>query len=170
RPKVSDDPGLMTRVFGTNRLIPVASPQYLLRQKIPQKPAELAALDTISSLRDPLGRDATWQFVQTDGATEAVTHTPKLFCHDLGVQLEAARQGVGAALLPEPVANPLLRTGHLVRLLPGWASSTEILFAVCPTRRGMLPSVRAFLDYIAEHLPPALGLRPLSPRPTDSPS
>lgn len=168
RPKVSDDPGLITRVFGKNRLIPVASPAYLHNHAAPTVPTDLAGLDTISSLRDAFFRDATWQFVRAGGEAATVTHTPKLFCHDLGVQLEAARQGVGVALLPEPVAAPLLHRGQLVRLLPAWASSTEILFAVCPTRRGMLPSVRAFLDYIAEHLPTALGLRPLDHDPIDN--
>ena len=161
RPRVSDDPGLMTRVFGTNCLIPVASASYLQGRALPTRPEELERHDTVGSLRDPSGREAVWHFVRADGLTASVLHTPKLFCHDLRVQLEAMLQGVGVALLPAPLVNPLLGSGQVVRLLSDWSSTTEIIFAVCPTRRGMLPSVRAFLEYVAQRLPQVLGLTPL---------
>ncbi len=162
RPRASDDPGLVTRIFGTTCLIPVASTAYANRRVLPTVPEELARHETIGSLRDPSGREAVWHFVRADGHAASVLHTPRLFCHDLRVQLEAMLQGVGVALLPAPLVKPLLGSGQVVRLLADWTSTTEIIHAVCPTRRGMLPSVRAFLEYVAQHLPQVLGLTPPS--------
>lgn len=161
RQRISDDPGLVTRTFGTTRLVPVASATYLHGKPHPTMPDALERLETISSLRDQFGREAVWHFVREGGHSASVHHEPKLFCQDLRVQLEAALQGVGVALLPEPLVQTVLRAGEVVRLLPEWSSTEEIIHAVYPTRRGMLPSVRAFLDYIAEHLPRVLGLQPL---------
>lgn len=159
RASLDEDPGLVARVFGDTRLVLVASVPYLRGRPSPETPADLRRMDTISSLRDPFGRDAEWRFEDDEGGIATVQHTPKLFCQDLGVQVQAALQGIGVALVPEPVVKPALLSGELVQLLPQWTSSKEILHAVYPTRRGMLPSLRAFLDYMAEHLPPSLGLR-----------
>lgn len=43
-----------------------------------------------------------------------------------------------------------LAAGTLVSLLPDWAPRREIVHAVFPSRRGVLPSVRALIDYLAE--------------------
>jgi DNA-binding transcriptional LysR family regulator len=67
---------------------------------------------------------------------------------------------LGVALLPEPIVRSALMAGELVQLLPQWASAEEIIHAVYPTPRGMLPSVKAFLGYLAQELPVALGLQP----------
>jgi len=37
----------------------------------------------------------------------------------------------------------------LIRLLPDWAPRKEIVHAVFASRRGLLPSVRALLDFLA---------------------
>jgi DNA-binding transcriptional LysR family regulator len=43
-----------------------------------------------------------------------------------------------------------LADGRLVRVLEGWAPPREIVHAVLPSRRGMMPAVRALLDFLAE--------------------
>ncbi|MNT10467.1 LysR substrate binding domain protein [compost metagenome] len=43
-----------------------------------------------------------------------------------------------------------LAEGSLVRLLPEWPPRPEILHVVFPSRRGLLPSVRALVDHLAE--------------------
>ena len=41
-------------------------------------------------------------------------------------------------------------SGQLVRLLPQWEIKREIIHLVFPTRRGLLPSVRALIDYLVQ--------------------
>ncbi|MGQ2958693.1 MULTISPECIES: LysR family transcriptional regulator, partial [Rhizobium/Agrobacterium group] len=43
-----------------------------------------------------------------------------------------------------------LQAGRLVTVLPDWRPSNEIVHAVFPSRRGLLPSVRALLDFLAD--------------------
>ncbi len=42
-----------------------------------------------------------------------------------------------------------LASGRLVDVLPNWAPKSRIVHAVFPSRRGLLPSVRALLDHLA---------------------
>ena len=39
---------------------------------------------------------------------------------------------------------------ELVALLDGWEPKREIIHAVFPSRRGLLPSVRALVDFLTE--------------------
>jgi DNA-binding transcriptional LysR family regulator len=43
-----------------------------------------------------------------------------------------------------------LASGDLLRLLPDWAPRADIAHAVFASRRGLLPSVRALIDFLAE--------------------
>ena len=59
---------------------------------------------------------------------------------------------MGIALLPESAAEDFLKSGQLVQILPEWKAPHGILHAVYPSRRGLLPAVRVFIDYLVEHL------------------
>jgi DNA-binding transcriptional LysR family regulator len=83
---------------------------------------------------------------------ESVNVQPTLATGDFGVLVGAASAGVGIALLPEPNCAKELEAGSLVRVLPGWNVAGGILHLVFPSRRGMLPSVRAVIDFLAEAL------------------
>jgi DNA-binding transcriptional LysR family regulator len=65
----------------------------------------------------------------------------------------AALAGLGVARLPEAVVREDLESRALVRVLPGWNIPQGLLHVVFPTRRGLLPAVRALIDYLAETLP-----------------
>ena len=79
-----------------------------------------------------------------------------MVCHDFAVLRSAALAGLGIARLPEIVVRADLRSGALSRVLPEWNSPQGILHVVFPSRRGLLPAVRAFTDFLAERLPPMM--------------
>jgi DNA-binding transcriptional LysR family regulator len=60
----------------------------------------------------------------------------------------AAIAGVGVVRLPLLVVSDEIRNGQLVHLLPRWAPKRYVVHAVYPSKRGLLPSVRALLDYL----------------------
>ncbi|HWW57628.1 MAG TPA: LysR substrate-binding domain-containing protein [Sphingopyxis sp.] len=60
------------------------------------------------------------------------------------------RLRAGAARLPTLVVWDDLQAGRLVTVLPDWRPSKEIVHAVFPSRRGLLPSVRALLDFLGD--------------------
>ena len=43
--------------------------------------------------------------------------------------------------------------GLRLRVLPDWAPQPAIVHAVFPSRRGLSPAVRRFLDYLGESMP-----------------
>jgi DNA-binding transcriptional LysR family regulator len=77
-------------------------------------------------------------------------------CHDFIVLRAAVLAGLGIARLPESVVREDLRRGALVRVLPQWNSPQGIAHIVFPSRRGLLPAVRSFIDFLAERLPGVL--------------
>ena len=59
------------------------------------------------------------------------------------------------ALLPDSIVQDYLKSGELVRVLPEWKAPHGILHAVYPSRRGLLPAVRVFIDYLVDSFNPA---------------
>ena len=63
--------------------------------------------------------------------------------------LHAALEGVGIVKLPSMVADDPIASGKLVNVIPGWSPTAGIVHAVFPSRRGLLPSVRGLIDFLA---------------------
>jgi hypothetical protein len=64
-----------------------------------------------------------------------------------------ARDGIGITLLPETVCADAVRRGELEVVLPQWRLPQGIFHAVFASRRGLLPAVRVFIDFLAERVP-----------------
>jgi DNA-binding transcriptional LysR family regulator len=62
----------------------------------------------------------------------------------------AALQGVGVVQLPLLMLTEELEKGSLIQVLSEWVPRREIIHVVFPSRRGLLPSVRALIDFLAE--------------------
>lgn len=60
----------------------------------------------------------------------------------------AALRGVGVCQFPAFVVRDDPKAGRLIDVLPDWAPRAGIIHAAFPSRRGLLPSVRALLDFL----------------------
>jgi DNA-binding transcriptional LysR family regulator len=60
---------------------------------------------------------------------------------------------MGIVALPAYVCKRELRSGELTRVLPGWLAGESTFTALLPHRRGLLPAVKIFVDYLARYLP-----------------
>jgi DNA-binding transcriptional LysR family regulator len=110
-------------------------------------PADLQGLPSLDL--GPPRRDHQWQLERADGRTAAVVHHPRLVTDDMAALSEAAMAGVGVVQLPTMAVWQHIEAGRLVHMLPEWRPRAGIIHAVFPSRRGLLPSVRAFLDFLA---------------------
>jgi DNA-binding transcriptional LysR family regulator len=151
RSQPTGEDGLVMRAFRQVDECLVATPDYLARTGEPTDPADLTARDTLDYAGEFDRRP--WELRGPDGRNAHVEHTPRIVCHDFVVLRAAALAGVGIARLAETVVREDLRSGALRRVLPGWNSPQGILHVVFPSRRGLLPAVRAFIDFLAERLP-----------------
>lgn len=147
-----DDSSLVVRPLGRTRDVLVASPALLSQRGEPARVQDLAAWPTLAL--PAAGERQAWR-LQGEAGTEELVHEPRLVADDMFALQRAARDGLGVALLPQLICAPELSDGRLRRLLPGWASDTGEVQAVFPTRRGMPPVVRAFIDHLAAHPPMA---------------
>lgn len=154
RSQPSGEDGLVMRVLGRSDELLVASPAYLERAGTPSEPAQLRERDTLDYAGEFDRRP--WELVGPGGQSARAEHAPRVVCHDFTVLRSAALAGLGIARMPEMLVREDLRSGVLTRVLPEWNSPQGILHVVFPSRRGLLPAVRAFIDFLAERLPAVL--------------
>jgi DNA-binding transcriptional LysR family regulator len=64
----------------------------------------------------------------------------------------AVLDGVGISLLPDYMVHRDIREGKLQEVLPGWAPPPSVIHAVFPSRRGLVPAIRRFLDFLGENV------------------
>jgi DNA-binding transcriptional LysR family regulator len=79
--------------------------------------------------------------------------TPRLLCDAMTAMKRAAIAGHGVVALPGYVCREDVRAGSLRRILPGWHAGDSSITALIPSRRGLLPSVRVFVDHLSAELP-----------------
>ena len=144
------DQSLIVRRFGGTRSYLAASPAFLAKhdavtfETIPRLPT--IAIDENASR-------VVWTLVNAEGDFRDVAHTPVLGCTDFTVLERAAIEGVGLGLLPDTIVERGFRSGVLVPVLSDWSSPEASIHAAFTSRHGMLPAVRAFIDFIAERMP-----------------
>lgn len=143
-----DDSDLAMRSFGQSVMILVASPTLVAAHGRPQSLTDIARMPTLSMGR--VGKEHTWRLVDTASKPAELTHDPRLSTDDLSTLRQAAIQGVGVACLPALLVADALSGGALIRLLPSLSSRAGVVHAVFPSRRGMVPAVRALLDSLSE--------------------
>jgi DNA-binding transcriptional LysR family regulator len=151
RSKLDDDGNLVIRSFGQTRTLLVASPSLLEVHGRPQLPGDLTRLPALS-MQEHEGAQM-WPLLSAAGEQASVEIHPRMISGDFAVLLEAARRGIGVALLPEFVCAPAITRGELELVLPQWSAPQGTMHFVYPSRRGMLPGVRALVDFLAERLP-----------------
>ncbi|MDX3928999.1 MAG: LysR family transcriptional regulator [Shinella sp.] len=149
RASYDGDQSLVIRKFGTTRNYVVASPAFVERHG-PVTLETLAQFPTIAMHEQPTR--VVWSLVNTAGEFRDIAHTPVLACTDFGILERAAIEGVGIALLPDTVVERGVRAGLLVPLLPDWTSPELTVHVAFTSRHGMLPAVRALIDFLADNL------------------
>jgi DNA-binding transcriptional LysR family regulator len=148
RPPPLDDSDLVLRTLADRGQCLVASPALLARLGAPSVPADLSRFPSLDlgTVQD----DHTWHLLGPEEASAIIHHQPRFVTGSMPALRAAAMAGVGVVQLPTMMLGGEIARGELVRLLPAWAPRREIIHAVFASRRGLLPSVRALIDFLAE--------------------
>ncbi|WP_137893623.1 LysR family transcriptional regulator [Ramlibacter sp. 2FC] len=164
RPTLEDSGSLIVKPLGSSQALLVASPAQLQRQGQPRGPQELDRLDTVAM--SGIDGRANWRLRGPEGAEHLLSHRPRYVADDLLTLKFSVLSGVGICVLPDYLCEHELADGRLVEVLPGWAPTPGLVHAVYASRRGLVPAVRHFLDYLGEHMagdrvrqPPMAGNR-----------
>ena len=145
-----------TRLLGT--MVPrlYASPSYLQRRAPPAAPAELSTHPTLHYTGGPGQAQLSWTLHAGD-RTESVTLFPALVCNDYAPLHAAALAGTGIVMSTRLLAEDAVRSGALVPVLPEWCGDPMEVRAVFPSRSGIFPRARAFVDMLASRAAPVLA-------------
>lgn len=147
-----DSTSLVAREVGRVRRVLVAHPALIDQGETPRTPADLTSMPIIARQNDMHEDRARWSMVHNDGRSQRVDLDPRLVTGDLQIQLSGASAGLGVALMPEPLVAGRIDSGELVRMLPDWFTPEYSIYLVYPTPRGMLPSVRSFIDFVLANM------------------
>lgn len=142
-----ENSSLVIRTLGASQLIMLASPELIRKYGVPATPEDLVHYPVLS-LYQP-NAERTWRFTSTAGRVVDVTTRARLFTDDMIVLREAAIAGQGVASLPTLLVEEALRQNKLQRILPDWHLPEGLLHAVYPSRRGLLPAIRVFIEFLS---------------------
>jgi DNA-binding transcriptional LysR family regulator len=146
RPMPIEDSDLMMKILAQRGHALVASPDLAEKAGVIRVPADLSGLPSLDL--GPPRQDHIWKLEGPDGAQASIHHQPRLVSDDMIALRSAAIDGIGVVHLPLLIVSDEIRSGQLVHLLPDWAPKRYVVHAVYASRRGLLPSVRALLDYL----------------------
>lgn len=138
---------LVMRALGESPQRMVGTPALIAGMALPLLPADLGAMPSLDLA--PMLPKHIWELHDAGGACVRIFHKPRLVTDDMAQLLHAALQGIGIVKLPTMVVDAHIETGALVDVMPGWMPLGGIVHAVFPSRRGLLPSVRSLIDFLA---------------------
>ena len=143
--------GFRVRRLAPSAMILAASPAYLARRPAPRTLRELAEHDCLT-ISNRQGRNV-WRLQGPRGRQE-VSIASRFAVNDMRVLAQACTAGLGIALLPQLIVEPIITQGKLTRVLPAYRRvSTEVgLQLVYTSRPPVPPAVAVFAEFLLEKL------------------
>jgi DNA-binding transcriptional LysR family regulator len=148
------DSTLRARPLGRTRWIMICSPQYLADHGAPASPLELAERDTVVETW-PSG-PPQWM-CPVGGKMQAIRLKPKIVSNNLDIQLEAARRGLGIAMVLDYHAEEDIRAGRLLRLFTDLDFGFLDVHLVTLAGRSMTPKLKMLTDHLQAEIRKALS-------------
>ncbi len=143
----SADSSLIARRLSGVRCVMTATPEYLERKGVPTKPQDLSGHQCLSY--SYLASGLEWPIFGPNGATSVKVSGP-LKANNGEVLLQAARQNLGVAFLPNFLVREDIQAGVLVPVLEQYRLPELSVYAVSPPNRFPARKVQAFIAFLAE--------------------
>lgn len=143
-------PGIVARTLAPVHVVAVASPAYMAGRVPPAEPSLLVEFDGIVMRSSQSGRIRHWTMRDAAGVESAATLREDIIVNDPVAMREAARLGLGVALLAIPDVLPELESGALVRLVPRWYADAGAISVYYASRTLLPGKTRVFVDWVAE--------------------
>lgn len=123
-----------------------AAPSYLAQRESPTHPQDLAQHDCIRLTQF----GDSWSL--SNGREQfTIPVTGRFICDNGSLVMPLALDGLGIALLFDPIGAVEVAAGRLIRVLPGWHPVETYLSIITPTR--LMPAkTRVLIDFLTEKL------------------
>jgi len=146
----ADSSVIAKKILSAKRIV-CASPSYLRKHGVPEKPSDLLQHDCIRLVRGRRVMD-TWLF-QDQGKRFEVIVNGTLSTTSGEVVHDWVRAGKGIALKAAWDLQPEIAAGTIIQCLSEFWCDEIDLFAICANRQHLSPRIRAFLDFVARKQP-----------------
>jgi DNA-binding transcriptional LysR family regulator len=142
------DSALIARRLGNAARRLYASPAYLARHGVPERPQDLSKHECI--LQSYMAQPGVWRVLSGKKSVDVNVHG-RFSTNNVSMTLKFAEQGHGIAVLAPPIARAAYDGGAIRHILPDWEFPLMPVHAVM-TSRLMPARVRAFVDFVASRL------------------
>jgi DNA-binding transcriptional LysR family regulator len=142
------DSRLIAMDLGTMQRYLCAAPSYLDKLGSPQSIEGLKDHITIE-MPDTNGMRPTWSFFNNEHEVKFEI-PPRLLVNDPGMIYQLVLNGAGIACVSGYLSGPEIEAGRLVRLFPEWTLPSVEINVVYASKRGLSPTVRAFVEYMKQ--------------------
>ena len=154
--KITDE-SVIARPAGNIVLHLAAAPSLVKKHPVAKKPADLKTWPWIS-----LGGFQFWSAKEVtlfarNGVEQTLPISPILVSEGLTSVREAARAGLGVAVLPDWLSDEDLRSKRLVRVLPQWKTKDLPLHVVYAGQRLLPARVSVFIDFAVAYMAKVLA-------------
>ncbi len=154
------DQSVVARPAGMITLHLAAAPSLIKKHPAAKELADLKSWPWIS-----LGGFQFWsaeeiKLFARNGAEQTLRISPILISEGLTSVREAARAGLGVAILPDWLVDEDLRSKRLMRLLPQWKTNDLPLHVVYAGQRLLPARVSAFIDFAVAYMTKELAAYP----------
>lgn len=139
------DSRLVARRIDSQRLMLVASPNYLHAHGTPRRISDLEKHHTVGFRLPSTGRPRPWQ-LQDGGRTVAIEREHRTLVNDGHGMVAAAIGGLGVMQIPDYLVSAEIARGELLEILKKHRPPAMPVHAVVPSARLMPPRVRLLLD------------------------
>ena len=153
RPSAQD---LIIRRLGLARRILVASPDFLQEHGPVETLEQLSEIPLVTTYRSMTTKNRL--MLLRDGSPTEVEVRSVLQSNDAHVISRTLFDGHAAGPVQHLLVVDELASGRLVRILPDWEVRPTELFLAYPSVKFMRPAVRAFADYVLDHIGAVEGL------------
>lgn len=141
---------ISARIGPDERMICVGAPTYFDAAGIPEKPQELAAHRCINLRLSNHGGLYAWEFEDPDGQEIRVKVQGQACFNTITPVLQAAKDGLGLALVPERLAEEALGTGALRPCLEAYSPYFPGFHLYYPSRLRPSSAFQVVLDALKE--------------------
>ena len=145
-----ENSSLVGRRLGASPFVLCASPIYLDGAADLSEPQDLLR-HAVLAFHHVIAQPRSWTLKRGDEQV-TVQFVPRIAANDAGILLQAAIDGVGLACLPRRLCRDHIASGALRVCLPDWFHGEAEVYALYPSRRGLSPKVRVFIDHLSSQL------------------
>jgi DNA-binding transcriptional LysR family regulator len=134
---------------GMERMMCVASPDYVRRFGAPKEPRELLSHECLNYRWPTSGGLYRWEFIE-NGRDFDIQVPGRIIVDDTDMLVHAAMDGLGIAYLLSDQVKEHVAAGKLVSMLEAWSPGFPGFHLYYPSRKHASPALRALISLIQE--------------------